>query len=101
MESEYIEASDSTREAIWLRRLRDGLGVIQKEPTLLSCDNQSTILLTQNPESHKGSKHIEVRFHYVREQIIKNHISVKYVDTQSQLADVLTKALDIEVRTNV
>jgi hypothetical protein len=96
MESEYIAASDSTREAIWLRRLLDGIGVIQKEPTQLNCDNQSAILLARNPESHKGSKHIEVRFHYIREQISKNHISIKYVDTQSQLADVLTKALDIE-----
>ena len=95
MESEYIAASDSTREAVWLRRLLEDLNTTQKEPTQLRCDNQSSILLARNPESHKGSKHIEVRFHYIREQILKKTISISYVDTQNQLADVLTKAIDL------
>ena len=94
MEAEYIAASDSAREAVWLRLLLEGLDTKQKEATKLLCDNESAILLARNPESHKGSKHIEVRFHYIREQVQKKKIDIIYVDTKNQLADVLTKAVD-------
>ena len=94
MEAEYIAASDSAREAVWLRLLLKGLDTKQKEATKLVCDNESAILLARNPESHKGSKHIEVRFHYIREQVQKKKIDIIYVDTKNQLADVLTKVVD-------
>jgi hypothetical protein len=96
MQSEYIAASDSTREAVWLRRLLDNLGESQIEPTCLHCDNESAIGLAYNPLAHKGSKHIEVRYHYIREQVADGTIDVEYVDTKNQLADVLTKAVDGE-----
>ncbi len=67
MESEYIAASDPSREVIWLRRLLHELGIEQTNPTPLLCDNESAISLTRNPESHKRSKHIDVRYHFIRE----------------------------------
>lgn len=96
MQSEYIAASESTREAVWLRRLLDNLGTAQILPTLLRCDNESAIRLAYNPLAHKGSKHIDVRYHYIREQVADKSIAVVYVDTRNQLADVLTKAVDGE-----
>ncbi len=98
-QSEYIAASDATREAVWLRRLLENLEVQQSNPTLLRCDNESAIGLAYNPLAHKGSKHIEVRYHYIREQVANKTIEVEYVDTTSQLADVLTKAVDGETFT--
>jgi hypothetical protein len=59
MQSEYIAASDSTREAVWLRCLLGDLGSTQMGPTALRCDNESAIGLAYNPLAHKGSKHIE------------------------------------------
>ena len=100
MESEYIAASDSTREAVWLRRLLDDLGEQQREPTLLRCDNESAIGLAYNPLAHKGSKHIEVRYHYIREQVTCGNVEVVHVRTQNQFADVLTKAVDGETYLN-
>lgn len=96
MQSEYIAASEATREAVWLRRLLDNLSTTQILPTLLRCDNESAIGLAYNPLAHKGAKHIDVRYHYIREQVADETIVVAYVETRKQLADVLTKAVDGE-----
>ena len=72
----------------------ENLGSRQPYSTLLRCDNESTINLAYNPLAYKGSKHIKVSYHYIREQVIEGTIRVVYVNTKYQLADVLTKALD-------
>lgn len=56
-------------------------------------DNQSAIRLIENPEFHERAKHIETRYHYVRELYHKGKIKLKYVPTEEQVADFLTKAL--------
>ncbi|KAK2578267.1 hypothetical protein KPH14_012291 [Odynerus spinipes] len=56
-------------------------------------DNQSAIKLAGNPEFHKRTKHIDVRYHYVREVCEQGGIVLKYIDTTHQLADVFTKPL--------
>lgn len=95
-ESEYVAATSAIREAMWLRSLLDDLGHSCKEATELNVDNQSTICLTKNPEFHKRTKHIDLCFHYVREKVEGKEIVVNYVPTESQLADILTKALPKE-----
>lgn len=95
MQSEYIAASEACREGVWLRRLLDNLGVRQNGATKLMCDNNSTILLAKNPEAHKGSKHISVTYHYIREQVLEKIVNIMYVNSGEQIADVLTKALDV------
>lgn len=64
-ESEYIAASCAAREAVWLRSLLGGVGHQCMEPTELHVDNQSTIRLVKNPQYHKRTKHIDVRYHYI------------------------------------
>lgn len=95
MESEYIAASDASREATWLRILLKELGIEQNKPTPIWCDNESAISLAKNPNSHKRFKHIDVRYHYIREQVMKKVVNMSYINTKSQLADILTKALDV------
>ena len=94
MQSEYIAASDCSREVVSIRRLMENLGAVQLEPTLLKVDNQCAIGLCSNPLAHKGAKHIEVRYHYIRELVENKTICVVYVGTKLQLADALTKAVD-------
>ena len=94
MQAEYIAASDWSREAVWLRTLLQELGYTQTGPTLLHCDNESAINLAYNPLANKGSKHIELRHHYIRELVEANVVRIKHVDTKAQLADMLTKAVD-------
>lgn len=59
----------------------------------MKIDNQSAIQLSKNPVHHDRSKHINVKYHYIRECIEEGRVDVESVDTKSQMADILTKAL--------
>jgi hypothetical protein len=63
-----MSLNEASREAVWLSRLMDGVNCQQSKPTPLFCDNQSAIRLASNPELHKKTKQIEVKYRYVREQ---------------------------------
>lgn len=92
-ESEYIAASCAARETIWLRSLLEGIGHRCVNPTVLHVDNQSAIRLVKNPQFHKRTKHIDVRFHLIREKVDNKEIVVEYVRTDCQRVDIFTKAL--------
>ena len=62
--------------------------------TDIFCDNQCCIYMIENPVFHDKSKHIEVRYHFIRDMVQKGAIKLKYVPTEEQVADVLTKPLD-------
>ena len=68
-EAEYIAASAAGREAVWLRKLLSDLFSSELESTVIHCDNQSCIKLTENPMFHDRSKHIEMRYHYVWDMV--------------------------------
>lgn len=92
-ESEFMAASDTAKEVVWLERLlKDLVSVSVSKPALL-VDNQSAIKLIKNPEQHQRSKHIDVRFHFVRELYEKNVFNIEYVNTEFQIADICTKPL--------
>jgi hypothetical protein len=92
-EAEYVAASTATKEIAWLRNLLNDIGCCQHQPTTLLCDNQSAIRLVRNPEFHQRTKHIDVKFHYIRNMQEEGAVNILYVDTSNQLADALTKAL--------
>ena len=92
-EAEYVALSLATQEAIWLRRLMSDIRESAEEPTNLFEDNQGTIAMAKNPVSHSHTKHIDIKYHYVREAIQKKEIQVTYCPTENMLADLLTKSL--------
>ena len=94
-EAEYIAASDSSREAIWLRYLASELtGTPLSKPTLLRCDNQSAIKLVDNSDMfHARTKHIDIRYHFIRELVDDKKIRLEYCPTNEMAADLLTKPL--------
>lgn len=59
----------------------------------LLCDNQAAVKLAHNPIFHARTKHIEAKHHYIRERVLEGEIQLKYIDTNSNPADMLTKAL--------
>ena len=63
------------------------------KPTLIHCDNLSSIQLAKNPVFRARTKHIEVHYHYIREHILAGDIDLQYVGTNMQVADIFTKAL--------
>lgn len=97
-ESEYVSLSMATQEAIWLRQLNAELTnfVESKQliaPTLIYEDNQSAIAMSRNPQFHGRSKHIEIKYHFIREKIAQKEIELEYCPTSNMLADFLTKGL--------
>lgn len=94
-EAEYIALAHGTKDAIWLQRMLSELK-IQVERVRIHVDNQSAIKLASNPEFHKRSKHIDVRYHFIREIVEKGLIEINYVKTHDQRADILTKPLSKE-----
>ena len=63
---------------------------------MIFCDNKAAISMTKNPMFHSWTKHIEIRFHFIRELIAKEEFSLSYRSTHEQWVDVLTKALSKE-----
>jgi hypothetical protein len=91
VEAEYIAACSASCEAIWLRKLLTDL--FDLEATTILCDNQSCIKMMENPIFHDRSKHIEIRYHYIRDMVQRGAIKLQYVSTDEQVVDVLTKPL--------
>ena len=92
-EAEFIAASSTATEVVWLRRILHDLGAPQHDATPLYEDNNACILLSENP-SHKGRvKHIDLRIHSLREHVRDGHVTLISCPTADMSADVLTKAL--------
>ena len=91
-EAEYIALSLATQEAVWLRRLLTELRV-PSQPVMLMEDNQGAIAIAKNPIAHARTKHIDIRYHYVREALQDGAIDLHYCPTTEMVADMLTKPL--------
>ena len=91
--AEYIGQYYATGEAIWLRGILAELGHTQAGPTTVFADNQGAIKLSRNPEFHKKSKHIDVKYHFSREVVEAGKIKFEWLSTDLMAADGLTKPL--------
>lgn len=92
-EAEYMSLTAAAREAIWLRQLNNELIDTESIPVQIYCDSKSALCLASNDMYHPKTKHIDVKFHFIREKINLDLIHVNFVGTDEQIADVLTKAL--------
>jgi len=92
-EAEYIAASGAACQGVWLARLLRSLLGLEVGVPVLKIDNKSAIDLCKNPVHHDRSKHIETKFHYIRDCVEKGKVVVDQISTKDQLADVLTKSL--------
>jgi ribosomal protein S12 methylthiotransferase accessory factor YcaO len=92
--AEYVALSEASREACWLRNLYTKLGLLQEEvPTTIHGDNDGSVAMANNPQFHSRSKHIALRWHWIRELVQENTIHVDTCRDPDQTADILTKAL--------
>jgi len=92
-EAEYRNAAIAACEVVWLQKLLSYLGQLVDAHVVIYCDNISSILLVNNPVYHARTKHIEVRYHFIREKVIVKEIDLIHVSTENQVADIFTKAL--------
>ena len=92
-EAEYIALCSATQEAVWLRRLLQSLREGQARPTTIFEDNRGAISLSKNPKDHTRTKHIDIKYHYVRDAVQNNEIDIQPCETKQMIADNLTKGL--------
>ena len=93
VEAEYMAMCQAAKEAVWLTGLLEDLGIDLEAPPVVYGDNQGALALAQNPVFHPRSKHIDIQYHYTRELVQSQRITIKYIPTNVMLADALTKAL--------
>ncbi|KAJ9566359.1 LOW QUALITY PROTEIN: hypothetical protein OSB04_002325 [Centaurea solstitialis] len=92
-EAEYVAAASCCSQALWMQtQLRDYGYTFNKIPIL--CDNKSAIAISENPVDHSKTKHIDIRYHFLKHQVEKGNVEMYFVNTEYQLADLFTKALD-------
>ncbi|XP_062005817.1 secreted RxLR effector protein 161-like [Rosa rugosa] len=87
-EAEFVAAAACACQAVWMRRVLRNLNHVQEGSTTIMCDNTSTIKLSKNPVMHGRSKHIKVRFHFLRDLAKDGEVKLVHCGTQEQVADV-------------
>jgi hypothetical protein len=95
-ESEYMAASDCVRESLYVGRVLDFLYNRKEGKVVIHEDNESCIKLAESDASTKRTKHIDVRYHFLREHVEDGRIVFDYVQSARQLADILTKNVRVE-----
>jgi hypothetical protein len=93
-EAEYVAGTHAAKEAIWLRRLISEIISPLKRPTPLFCDNNGARSLAKDGAVfHPRTKHIDIRYHFIRETVENRHITIIQISTHENFADILTKPL--------
>ena len=91
--AEYIALHEASHEVVFLRQLLEGLHFLPSEPTQLLCDNDAASRLSEDHVWHSHTKHVRVKYHYIRELVSTGDVSVSRVGSKDNTADILTKPL--------
>ena len=99
MEAEYVAACEAAKEAVWLRKFLGDLEVVpdMENPLTLYCDNSGAVANSKEPRSHKKGKHIERKYHLIREIVQRGDVTVTKIASAENLADPFTKTLTAKV----
>lgn len=92
-EAEYVAAASCCSQILWMVSTLKDFGLTFASVPLF-CDNTSAINIAKNPVRHSRTKHIDIRYHFLRDHVEKGDIVLHFVDSEAQLADILTKPLD-------
>uniref|UniRef100_A0AAV1U9F8 CCHC-type domain-containing protein n=1 Tax=Peronospora matthiolae TaxID=2874970 RepID=A0AAV1U9F8_9STRA len=93
-EAEYMALTEAVQEAIWLKAFLHELGDMNSDEAVkIYEDNQGSIALAKNPEFHKRTKHIDIRYHFVREKVAEGKVVLEYCSTKDMKADLMTKPI--------
>eukprot|EP00253_Pinus_taeda_P006365 PITA_06365 len=95
-EAKYVTAAASCTQVLWMKQTLQDIQVKFNEPIPIFCDNTNAISISKNPVMHSKTKHIPLKYHFVREQVAKKNIKLEYVSTKEQIADIFTKPLPCE-----
>jgi bifunctional DNase/RNase len=96
VEVEYIVATSCCTQVLWMKQTLKDIQVENDETIPIYCDNTSAISISKNLVMHSRTKHIPIKYHFLREQVAEKNIRVEYVGTKEQVADIFTKPLPKE-----
>ncbi|XP_062020716.1 secreted RxLR effector protein 161-like [Rosa rugosa] len=92
-EAEYVAAGSCCTQMLWMKQMLRDYGISKGKLTIF-CDNSSAINISKNPVQHSRTKHIDMRYHFIRDLVEKEILELAFVPTEYQLADLFTKPLD-------
>ena len=94
METEFVALSGIAQEAVWLKRFMNHLNIATSNgPLVIYSDSQSSIVYTKDPKFHNRTKHIDIKYHFVKDLVARGEILLEYIPTSVMVADPITKAL--------
>jgi hypothetical protein len=92
-EAEYIDAGSCCTQLLWMKTLLGDYGFSQNT-MIINYDNTSAINISKNPVQHSRTKHIDIKHHFLRDLVESKVVSLSFIPTENQLANILTKPLD-------
>jgi hypothetical protein len=95
VEAEYIAASEAAKEAVWMKKFLTELEVVPalEKPIVIYCDNSGAVANSKDPRNHKRTKHVERKYHLIRDIVSRGDVDVVKILTDDNLADPFTKTL--------
>ena len=93
VEAEYVVVAVNCTNIVWIKHLLKGMKEEITEPVTLYCDNTSAINISKNPLMHTKTKHIAIKYRYLRELVQDKEVKMEYVNTKEKIANIFTKAL--------
>jgi hypothetical protein len=96
VEAEFVAATETAREVLFFKHLFQAIGIDAGTPTILS-DNTGTIQVSKDPAQHWKLKHIDTKYHFIRDNVQDGEIQIKYVNTSNNLADIFTKPVGKDI----
>ena len=96
-EAEFWGIARGLAEVLWLRKLLIEIGFPPMTACELMCDNKAAISISKNPVQHDRTKHVEVDRHFIKERLNEGSISLPFVRSEDQLANILTKVVPTQV----
>eukprot|EP00253_Pinus_taeda_P028701 PITA_28701 len=95
-EAEYVAAASCCTQLLWMMQTLQDFKITCTPPISILCDNTSAISISKNPVMHSKTKHIPIKYHFLREQVLEQKVKLEYVPSKEQVADILTKPLPKE-----
>ena len=95
-EVEYVVAASCCTQLLWMMQILQDIQIKCSPPISIMCDNTSAISISKNHVMHSKTKHIPIKYHFLREQVLEQKVKLEYVPSKEQIADIFTKPLPRE-----
>lgn len=93
IEVEYIAAANNCTQVLWMKQMLKDIRIVFEEPVTIFCDDSSAISISKNLMLHSKTKHISIKFHFLREKVNENKVKLEFVSSKYQIANIFTMPL--------